>query len=181
MAQLDKDIFATDMQFLSKQGTSLGKHGDLILVTSADGRFHIINRSGRIERTVEAHKGAILVGQWGNDGSGFLTGKINQKSEVTGVAQVVLGGEDGLIKIWSRSGMLRSTVVNSDSSVYGAAWSPDSQSIVYTNGKCLVIKQLAPNTKPLRVNFYYHLLHTIFYLYCWEFGLICFSGKPMKN
>lgn len=80
VAQLDKDIFATDMQFLSKQGTSLGKHGDLILVTSADGRFHIINRSGRIERTVEAHKGAILVGQWGNDGSGFLTGELHQKN-----------------------------------------------------------------------------------------------------
>lgn len=71
---------------------------------------------------------------------------------------MVLGGEDGLIKIWSRSGMLRSTVVNSDSSIYGAAWSPDSQSIVYTNGKCLVIKQLAPNTKPLRVGLHFYLL-----------------------
>lgn len=52
----------------------VGKHGDLILITSADGKFQIMNRSGRIERSVEAHKGAVLVGQWGNDGSGFLTG-----------------------------------------------------------------------------------------------------------
>lgn len=64
-----------------------------------------------------------------------------------------VAGEDGFIKIWSRSGMLRSTVVNSDSSVYAACWSPDSQSIAYTNGKCVVVKQLAPNTKPLRVSF----------------------------
>ncbi|XP_076269721.1 intraflagellar transport protein Oseg5 [Rhynchophorus ferrugineus] len=133
IAQLDKDLFATDMQFLPRMGSTLGKHGDLILVTCADGKFHIINKTGRIERSVEGHKGAILVGQWGNDGTGLLT-----------------AGEDGFIKIWSRGGMLRSTVVSSDSSVYGACWSPDSQSIAYTQGKCVVIKQLAPNTKPLR-------------------------------
>lgn len=47
--------------------------------------------------------------------------------------------------------MLRSTVINSDSSVYGGCWSPDCQSIAYTHGKCIVIKQLAPNKKPLKV------------------------------
>ncbi|XP_019878422.2 intraflagellar transport protein 80 homolog [Aethina tumida] len=133
VAQLDKEVFATDMQFLPRVSGTLGKHGDLILITCADGRFHIMNRAGRIERTVEAHKGAITVGQWGNDGTGLLT-----------------AGEDGFIKIWSRSGMLRSTVVSGDSSVYGACWSPDSQTIAYTQGKCVVVKQLAPNTKPLR-------------------------------
>ncbi|XP_030758483.1 intraflagellar transport protein 80 homolog isoform X1 [Sitophilus oryzae] len=133
IAQLDKDLYATDIQFLPRVGTTLGKHGDLILVTSADGKFHIINKTGRIERSVDAHKGAILVGQWGNDGTGLLT-----------------GGEDGFIKIWSRSGMLRSTVVSSDNSIYGACWSPDSQSIAYTQGKCVIVKQLAPNTKPLK-------------------------------
>lgn len=55
--------------------------------------------------------------------------------------------------------MLRSTVVSSDSSVYGACWSPDSQSIAYTQGKMVVIKHLAPNTKPLQVN--QELLHCI--------------------
>ncbi|XP_023311105.1 intraflagellar transport protein 80 homolog [Anoplophora glabripennis] len=133
IAQLNQDLFPTDMQFLPRVGGTLGKHGDLVLLTSADGKFYILNRAGRIERSVEAHKGAILVGQWGNDGSGLLT-----------------AGEDGLVKIWSRSGMLRSTVVSSDNSVYGACWSPDSQSIAYAQGKCVVIKQLAPNTKPLR-------------------------------
>lgn len=75
VAQLDKEVFATDMQFLPRVSGTLGKHGDLILITCADGRFHIMNRAGRIERTVEAHKGAITVGQWGNDGTGLLTGK----------------------------------------------------------------------------------------------------------
>ncbi|KAJ8916293.1 hypothetical protein NQ315_016434 [Exocentrus adspersus] len=133
IAQLSQDLYPIDLQFLPRVGGTLGKHGDLVLLTSADGKFYILNKAGRIERSVEAHKGAVLVGQWGNDGSGLLT-----------------AGEDGLVKIWSRSGMLRSTVVSCDSSVYGACWSPDSQSIAYTHGKCVVIKQLAPNTKPLR-------------------------------
>ncbi|XP_044766624.1 intraflagellar transport protein 80 homolog [Coccinella septempunctata] len=133
VAQFNKDLYPTDMQFLPRATGTLGKHGDIILITAADGKFHILNRNGRIERSIEAHKGAILVGQWSNDGSGLLT-----------------GGEDGIIKIWSRSGMLRSTMVSSDNSIYAACWSPDSQSIAYTQGKCVVIKQLAPNTKPLK-------------------------------
>ncbi|CAH1115731.1 unnamed protein product [Psylliodes chrysocephalus] len=133
ITKFSEEIYPTDLQFLPRTGGSLSKHGDLILITAADGRFHIMNKAGRIERSVEAHNGAILVGQWGNDGTGLLT-----------------AGEDGMIKIWSRSGMLRSTVVSSECSVYGASWSPDSQAIVYTQGKCLVVKQLAPNTKPLK-------------------------------
>lgn len=74
VADLNIDLFPTDLQFLPKIGNSLSKHGDLILLTSADGKFHIMNRTGRVERTVEAHKGAILVGQWGNDGASLLTG-----------------------------------------------------------------------------------------------------------
>ncbi|KAJ3655370.1 hypothetical protein Zmor_014503 [Zophobas morio] len=133
LSHFNKDLYPIDMQFLPRSSSTLGKHGDLILITSADGKFHIMNRSGRIERSVDAHKGAVLVGQWGNDGAGLLT-----------------AGEDGCVKIWSRSGMLRSIVVSSDNSVYGASWAPDSQSIAYTQGKFIVIKQLAPNTKPLR-------------------------------
>ncbi|CAG9859174.1 unnamed protein product [Phyllotreta striolata] len=127
------EVYPTDLHFLPRIGGSLSKHGDLILITAVDGKFHILNKAGRIERSVEAHTGAILAGQWGNDGTSLLT-----------------AGEDGMIKIWSRSGMLRSTVVTSECSVYGASWSPDSQAIAYTQGKCIVVKQLAPNTKPLK-------------------------------
>lgn len=74
LTDLSSDLYPTDMQFLPRVSGTLGKQGDLILITSADGKFHIMNRTGRIERTVDAHKGAILVGQWGNDGTGLLTG-----------------------------------------------------------------------------------------------------------
>lgn len=129
----NSDLFPTSLHFLPRASGSLGKYGDLILLTATDGRYHIVNRNGRIERTVDAHKGAILRGEWSHDGAGLLT-----------------AGEDGFIKIWSRGGMLRSTVVQSDHSVYDACWSPDSQAILYTHGCFIIIKQLTPNIKPVK-------------------------------
>lgn len=38
------------------------------------GKFHIINRTGRIEKSVEAHRGAVLAGRWSHDGTAFVTG-----------------------------------------------------------------------------------------------------------
>ena len=57
-------------------------------------------------------------------------------------------GEDGVVKMWSRSGMLRSTLSQSSSPVYAVAWSPDSDHILYTTGKQLVIKPIQPTAKP---------------------------------
>ena len=42
-------------------------------------------------------------------------------------AGIVTGGEDGAVKIWSKSGMLRSTLATNTSPVYCVSWSPDSQ------------------------------------------------------
>lgn len=136
MAQFKQDILPTDMQFMPRVGLSIGKHNDLILLTSADGRFYLINKTGRIERSIEGHKGAVLVGQWNNDGSGFMT-----------------GGEDGFIKIWSRSGMLRSTLVSGESSIYSACWSGDGQTVAYTQGQAILLKPLAANSNVHKVRF----------------------------
>jgi len=62
-------------------------------------------------------------------------------------------GEDGQVKIWSRSGMLRSTVVQLDIPIYSAAWGPDSNQVLHTSGKMLVIKHLTPNSKPNKVHY----------------------------
>ena len=65
-------------------------------------------------------------------------------------AGIVTGGEDGAVKIWSRSGMLRSTLATNNSPVYALAWSPDSQQVIYASGATLTIKPLAPNSKPIQ-------------------------------
>ena len=56
-----------------------------------------------------------------------------------------------MVKIWSRSGMLRSSLAQAPVPVYGACWAPDSDAVIYTSGHNLVIKPLAPNSKPIQV------------------------------
>ena len=38
------------------------------------GKFYMMNKVGRVEKTVEAHKGAVLSARWSSDGSALLTG-----------------------------------------------------------------------------------------------------------
>lgn len=38
-------------------------------------------------------------------------------------------GEDGSVKIWSRNGMLRSTLTQADSPVYSVVWGSDSEQV----------------------------------------------------
>ncbi|XP_035745884.1 intraflagellar transport protein 80 homolog isoform X4 [Egretta garzetta] len=59
-------------------------------------------------------------------------------------------GEDGQVKIWSKSGMLRSTLAQQGTPVYSVAWGPDSEKVLYTSGKHLIIKPLQPNAKVLQ-------------------------------
>jgi intraflagellar transport protein 80 len=49
--------------------------------------------------------------------------------------------------------MLRSTVVQLDIPIYSAAWGPDSNQVLHTSGKMLVIKHLTPNSKPNKVHY----------------------------
>ena len=103
------------------------------LVSSAEGKLQLVGKNGRMEKTVDAHRGACLTARWSHDGAGIVT-----------------GGEDGAVKIWSRSGMLRSTLVQNTVPVYALAWSPDSQQVLYATDKVLTVKPLAPNSKPLQ-------------------------------
>lgn len=90
IAKLPDDFFPTDIHWLITKSGSGGKGNDSLLIASTDGRFIILNKSARVERNISAHNGAISSCRWTPDGSGLLT-----------------AGEDGMIKIWSRAGMLR--------------------------------------------------------------------------
>ncbi|KAK6619099.1 hypothetical protein RUM44_003481 [Polyplax serrata] len=133
ICDLPEDLYPTEMHWFPKIMSAGRKPSDLLLITSADGKFHLLHKNGRFEKSVEAHKGAALVGQWSYDGAGILT-----------------AGEDGQAKIWSRSGMLRSTIAQEDSPIYAAVWGPDSNQVLLAQGKTLIIKPLTPNTRPTR-------------------------------
>lgn len=77
--------------------------------------------------------GAILCGIWNWEGSELLT-----------------SGEDGCLRIWSRSGMLRSTLAQCPEPIYAAAWAPDSLAAIYAIGPNLVIKPTIPNAKTIQ-------------------------------
>ncbi|KAM3728232.1 Intraflagellar transport protein [Dirofilaria immitis] len=98
---------------------------DIFILTSTEGKFYICNRKGRIEKIVEAHRGAILSGRWSNDGSTFAT-----------------CGEDGAVKIWSRNGMLRSILLENSSPIYGICWNGNDSCIAFCCGENCFTKAL---------------------------------------
>ncbi|XP_055709672.1 intraflagellar transport protein 80 homolog [Phlebotomus papatasi] len=135
VASLPEDFHPTDLHLLVLKGNvgGGGKGSDSLLIASNDGRFIILNKSARLERSISAHAGAITSARWSPDGAGLLT-----------------AGEDGVVKIWSRTGMLRSTVIQNEGPIRCAKWSPTSSAIVYTQGSSIAIKPLAANSKVIK-------------------------------
>lgn len=154
-AKLPADFFPTDLDCLNPHNfrSSIGtKHNnvagsqasigsatsasvfDALLITSSDGRFVILNKSSRVERNVSGHSGAIVSGRWSPDGAGLLT-----------------AGEDGMLKVWSRTGMLRSTVVQNEGPIRCACWSALSDAVAYVQAGFVAIKPLSAKSKLTKV------------------------------
>ncbi|XP_071377336.1 intraflagellar transport protein 80 homolog [Centroberyx affinis] len=134
VVKLQEDIYPIDLHWFPKTvGGKKQTQAEIFVLTSTDGKFHLASKTGRIEKSVEAHKGAVLAGRWNYDGTALIT-----------------AGEDGQIKIWSKSGMLRSTLAHQGSPVYSVAWGPDSDRILYTSGRQLIIKPLQPSAKVIQ-------------------------------
>lgn len=146
IAKLPDDFFPTDLQWLCNTRTTSkssatntnnnNKGNDSLLISSNDGRFIMLNRNARVERIINAHQDCINATRWSPDGTGLLT-----------------AGEDGIIKIWSKLGMLRSTIVQNENSIRSACWSPNSMTIAYCTGSFIAIKPLAANSKLIKVRY----------------------------
>jgi intraflagellar transport protein 80 len=95
----------------------LHQAADLFAAACADGTFRFISRSGREEKKIQAHEGAVICISWSHDGAALLT-----------------AGEEGDVKIWSRSGNMRSILASTGQSVYCACWGPDDDQIVFACG-----------------------------------------------
>ncbi|KAI6222302.1 Intraflagellar transport protein 80-like protein [Aphelenchoides fujianensis] len=128
MSNFKTASFPTTMHSLIHQVG--GKATNLFIVGFSDGKAAILNAVGKIEKTVEAHSGATLSVKWSNDATGFLS-----------------TGEDGSIKMWSRSGMLRSVLAQYGRPVYAADWNADGSRVVYCTGEHCYIKLLKAHWK----------------------------------
>ena len=85
---LDLENYCTSCEWsnISKMG------GELLAIGGADGSLTLVSKSGKIEKKVDnAHSTAIICIKWNSDGQAIAT-----------------SGEDGLVKIWSKLGVLRS-------------------------------------------------------------------------
>ncbi|BBN11030.1 hypothetical protein Mp_5g08460 [Marchantia polymorpha subsp. ruderalis] len=94
------------------------------------GSFLIISKGGSREKRVEAHEGAVICLRWNFEGTALAT-----------------GGEDGIVKIWSQSGIHRSTLATTGYSIYAIAWGPDSDQLLFTHGTVLVIRPIQSTSK----------------------------------
>mmetsp|Transcript_24926 Transcript_24926/g.44327 ORF Transcript_24926/g.44327 Transcript_24926/m.44327 type:complete len:775 (+) Transcript_24926:94-2418(+) len=91
-----------------------------------DGTWRIWTLQGqnaREEKKISAHTGAVISVKWNWDGSALIS-----------------AGEDGELKVWSRSGNLRSSLTSAGTAVYCFVWGPDNDTVLYTAGKTLNMK-----------------------------------------
>jgi len=59
---LAQDVFPTAMEWPPKTQSGVAgsrKGTELLLVTAADGHFHLLGRGARIEKSVQGHQGTI--------------------------------------------------------------------------------------------------------------------------
>ncbi|TPX69276.1 hypothetical protein SpCBS45565_g02595 [Spizellomyces sp. 'palustris'] len=126
------DVYITEMHWFPVPPGKGGQTAAEVFAAGAtDGKYYLCTKAGRVEKVVEAHKGALLCLRWNNEGSALMT-----------------AGEDGNVKIWSRSGMLRSVLVQIGYPIYSISWSPDNDQVLFTNGRNLIMKSLQPASKP---------------------------------
>mmetsp|Transcript_6247 Transcript_6247/g.15948 ORF Transcript_6247/g.15948 Transcript_6247/m.15948 type:complete len:765 (-) Transcript_6247:257-2551(-) len=129
LMEVDGYVTALDW-FPAVAGKSGRKEQEIFVVSCTDGTFKVVNKAGRIEKSVDAHKGAVISLRWDYNGTALAT-----------------VGEDGVVKTWNRAGMLRSTITQIDQSIHAVAWAPDGNSLLFAAGKELIIKPLQPSTK----------------------------------
>jgi len=127
---LDTDTFCTEVRWFPSLGGG-GKGSEIFVVGCTDGSFKLVSKSGRVEKVVTgAHSGAVTTLRWSNDGQSLAT-----------------SGEDGQIKSWSRNGMFRAHLAQAEGAVYTLCWSAESEQILYSSGKHLLIRPLTPSSK----------------------------------
>jgi intraflagellar transport protein 80 len=51
------------------------------------------------------------------------------------------------VKIWSRTGMLRSTLAQNETPVYCICWASDSDQLCYSTGNSIVVRSVQSNAK----------------------------------
>lgn len=129
---LHQSFYATCLHCPKIRGTSI----ETVLLGSSDGKLHLFSlKSGRIEKSVDAHEGAVLSSKWSPDSSAIAS-----------------GGEDGMVKVWSKGLLLRSTLSAQASSIYAIDWSTSSSglnSLAFVSQGTIHVKPITPHSRAI--------------------------------
>ncbi|KAJ8598728.1 hypothetical protein CTAYLR_010223 [Chrysophaeum taylorii] len=98
LAKTTLDSCATSIAWMPSIGKSVS---DLYAVSCTDGTYRLMTGNGREDRKVRAHHGAAIRVAWTFDGTALYS-----------------AGEDGELKVWSKTGNLRSTPIKAASPIY---------------------------------------------------------------
>eukprot|EP00752_Nemacystus_decipiens_P011443 g10162.t1 len=150
------DAYVTSVSWFPNSG-SKKQTSDVFAAACSDGTVRLITRAGREEKKVSAHTGAVVCVRWSPDGSALCScgedGDVKARQQNQTAFQQKCWdnqGARGRGGIWSRSGNLRSTLMQTGHSLYALAWSPDSESVVVGAGRDLAIKGVQAGQKQLR-------------------------------
>jgi len=103
------------------------QRSSVFAVSCADGTIRFFSmsspNSAREDKKVSAHTGATISVKWSGDGSALIS-----------------AGEDGDLKVWSKSGNLRSTLTQNASAVHTFVWGPDGDCVLWGAKKTLNLK-----------------------------------------
>ncbi|VDO20936.1 unnamed protein product [Haemonchus placei] len=132
VTEMPSTLFATSMHWFPTSGRH-DAHGEVFALSCSDGQIHFVNKMGRIEKSVNAHRGAALMVRWSADGTGLLS-----------------CGEDGTVKLWSRNGLLRSVIAQMPHPVHCCSFDMTSNNVLYPNYDHCYIKSLKSQGPPLK-------------------------------
>ena len=63
------------------------------------------------------------------------------------IVKILTCGEDGIVKIWSKSGLLRTTLASLGQAIYAVAWSPDGTNVVMSQATKIQTKSIQPSAR----------------------------------
>jgi intraflagellar transport protein 80 len=93
------------------------------IIGCADGSLHLCSPNWRVEKTVPAHTGGVTCLSVNPDG-----------------LSIASGGEDGVVKIWSRNGILRTNLASAGSAITSCNWDNTGKYLMFTNGGMVTVR-----------------------------------------
>ena len=106
---------------------------NLALGTST-GNLILLSPSGEVMKTIDIHSGSVTHLQFSSDGHSLIS-----------------AGEDGTVKLWSTSGMLRKKVSNLKAPITSLHWSPDTSLLAIGTPNKVTITHFLTNTPDISV------------------------------